>query len=109
MNHYTQLVTDHLKTCDLSKIRRESMAESMGITWAVLRARLSAEGTTYMALLETARRSRLIELLKKNQRADAVTIAKHCGYAHGSGALRAVRLWYGVSLREFRKDMRVTG
>jgi AraC-like DNA-binding protein len=62
---------------------------------------LAAEGTTYWALVDTARRNRACRMLRETR--DRITdIAMALGYGEPAHFTRAFRRWVGCSPQEFR-------
>jgi AraC-like DNA-binding protein len=62
---------------------------------------LAAEGTTYWALVDTARRNRACRMLRET-RDRIADIAMALGYGEPAHFTRAFRRWAGCSPREFR-------
>ena len=80
----------------------EEVAVSMHVSARTLKRRLAEEGTTFTALLDSARRARAEELLRSPRRTlDA--IASELGYADVASFTRAFRRWTGEPPGAWRK------
>lgn len=67
-----------------------------------LKRRLAAEGTSYSALLDEARRERALLLLRGALTAEEV--ADRLGYSDAANFTRAFRRWTGTTPRSFRRE-----
>lgn len=77
------------------------MARKMGMSARSFSRALEAEGTTYRALVERARRQAAHRLLRES--AEAVEqIAVQLGYADTSNFIRAFRRWFGCTPQHYR-------
>ena len=95
-------VRRHLQTCDLRRIRGESMAGLIGCGVSKLNYLLQSENTSYGRLLDAERKCRTLRLFERNPRAGTTAIARVCGYADIRSAQTAARRWFGCTVREFK-------
>jgi len=79
----------------------DTVASALGTTERTLRRRLHAEGTTFRALTDRARRERVGELLRGH--AVSVTqVAFEAGFSDASALTHACRRWFDCGPRELR-------
>lgn len=79
----------------------DEVAACCGLKPRTLMRRLAAEGCSYQALLDEARRSRARWLLQHSQ-LSVEDIAAQLGYADTSNFSRTVRRWFGATPRALR-------
>lgn len=80
----------------------EALAKAMYVSTRTLKRRLAAEGTSYTALVESARRARAEELLRAPGRT-LDEIAAELGYGDAAAFSRAFRRWTGSAPGAWRK------
>lgn len=100
MTRIKTTINDQLKsgTCKL-----DSVARSLGMSQRSLQRHLEAEGTSFRQLTETIRQSMASRYLRETNLA-LTEIAFLLGFSELSSFSRAVRNWYGVSPREYRRS-----
>ncbi len=81
--------------------RLRDVARHFGVSDRTLRRRLEAEGTTYAALLDEARRERAM-ILVGDRRLSCSEIAFLLGYAEPAPFFRAFKRWSGLAPSRFR-------
>ena len=94
LSHTTLKVIDVLLTGDLSKIRSETVADSMRISPTTLRRRLSRDSLSYQTILDAVRRHRCEESLADDWM-PGKCLAWDLGYAEVNSFYRAFRRWTG--------------
>ena len=94
LSHTTLKVIDVLLTGDLSKIRSETVADSMRISPTTLRRRLSRDSLSYQTILDAVRRHRCEESLADDW-VPGKCLAWDLGYAEVNSFYRAFRRWTG--------------
>ncbi len=85
----------------------EEIAAEMAMTSRTLRRHLSAEGTTFRALLEEVRSTLAEELMLKASMTHG-EIAERLGYADVTTFIEAFRRWRGMPPSEFRRNLGVS-
>ncbi len=80
----------------------EDVARAMHVSARTLKRRLAAEGTSFRALVDHARRMRAEQLLRSSRGLDE--IAFELGYADAASFSRAFRRWTGKAPGAWRKD-----
>jgi AraC-like DNA-binding protein len=83
----------------------EAVAASLGTTERTLRRRLRAEGTSYRALADRARRECVREVLRGDG-ASVLDAAFRAGFSGASALTHACRRWFECGPRELRKRLR---
>lgn len=78
------------------------LARRLHTSVRTLKRRLAAEGTSYSALLDEARRDRALLLLRGELTAEEV--ADRLGYSDAANFTRAFRRWTGTTPRSFRQS-----
>ncbi len=94
LSHTTLKVIDALLTRDLSRIRSETVADSLHISSTILRRRLSRDSTSYQTILDAVRRHRCQESLAHDW-VPRKFLAWDLGYAEVNSFYRAFRRWTG--------------
>ena len=94
LSHTTLKVIDVLLTGDLSRIRSETLADSLRISPTTLRRRLSRDGMSYQTILDAVRRHRCEESLADDWM-PGKCLAWDLGYAEVNSFYRAFRRWTG--------------
>jgi AraC family mar-sox-rob regulon transcriptional activator len=101
LSNTTLKVIDALISGDLSRIRSETLADSLRISPTTLRRRLGKDNLNYQSILDAARRYRCEEKL-----ADAWVpgkcLAWELGYAEVNSFYRAFRRWTGRNYSEIK-------
>lgn len=87
---------------DLSRLRSESVAESLGISCTTLRRRLRCDHTSYQFLLDRARQYRCESRLRERW-LPGKCLADELGYLEVNSFYRAFRRWTGISYSEYRQ------
>jgi AraC-like DNA-binding protein len=83
----------------------EDMASECYVSSQTLRRRLQEEGTTYSRIKDEIRRKVVSEYLGDRD-VPINEVSRLAGFAEPSGLTRAVKLWFGVSPRNYRKGLR---
>ena len=94
LSHTTLKVIDVLLTGDLSRIRSETLADSLRISPTTLRHRLSRDGMSYQTILDAVRRHRCEESLADDWM-PGKCLAWDLGYAEVNSFYRGFRRWTG--------------
>ena len=94
LSHTTLKVIDVLLTGDLSRIRSETVADSLRISPTTLRRRLSRHSMSYQTILDAVRRHRCEESLADDW-VPVICLAWDLGYAEVNSFYRAFRRWTG--------------
>ena len=94
LSHTTLKVIDALLTGDLSRIRSETVADSLRISPTTLRRRLSRDSMSYQTILDAVRRHRCEESLADDW-VPGKCLAWDLGYAEVNSFYRAFRRWTG--------------
>ena len=94
LSHTTLKVIDVLLTGDLSRIRSETVADSLRISPTTLRRRLSRDSMSYQTILDAVRRHRCEESLADDW-VPGKCLAWDLGYAEVNSFYRAFRRWTG--------------
>ena len=102
LSRTTDRVLRMLLDGDLSRLRAESVAESLGISCTTLRRRLRGDHTSYQFLLDRARQYRCESRLKERW-LPGKCLADELGYLEVNSFYRAFRRWTGISYSEYRQ------
>ena len=97
----TDRVLQILLNDDLSRVRADSIAESMGISPTTLRRRLRADHTHYQFLLDRARQYRCEQQLRALW-LPGKCLADQLGYLEVNSFYRAFRRWTGLNYSEYK-------
>ena len=99
---FTVLVRREINRQGLRDCRRlaDGMPARLGVSARTLQRRLTDEGASLRELIEEARRSASIDLLRADKTIDEV--AQLLGYSGAAPFRRAFRRWFGVSPAEWR-------
>lgn len=89
---------------DLSRVRRKTVAAALCMAPSTLGRHLQAEGVCFLNLIDTERKRRCDELLKRNRRADLRGIQRVTGVS-SAHASRCVKRWFGATLPEYRSGL----
>ncbi|WP_439107386.1 helix-turn-helix domain-containing protein [Congregibacter sp.] len=87
---------------DLSRVRAESVAETLGISCTTLRRRLRNDHTSYQFLLDRARQYRCESRLRERW-LPGKCLADELGYLEVNSFYRAFRRWTGLSYSDYRQ------
>ncbi|MDP5055066.1 MAG: AraC family transcriptional regulator [Congregibacter sp.] len=87
---------------DLSRVRAESVADSLGISCTTLRRRLRNDHTSYQFLLDRARQYRC-ECRLRERWLPGKCLADELGYLEVNSFYRAFRRWTGLSYSDYRQ------
>ncbi|WOJ96825.1 AraC family transcriptional regulator [Congregibacter brevis] len=87
---------------DLSRVRAESVADTLGISCTTLRRRLRNDHTSYQFLLDRARQFRCESRLRERW-LPGKCLADELGYLEVNSFYRAFRRWTGVSYSDYRQ------
>lgn len=82
-------------------LKASCVARHLQTSGRTLARKLEAEGTSFYALLDDARKHRALELMADNDRS-LTDIARATGFAHVASFHRAFRRWTGQTPAEFR-------
>ena len=94
LSHTALKVIDVLLTGDLSRIRSETLADSLRISPTTLRRRLSRDNMSYQTILDAVRRHRCEDRLADDW-VPGKCLAWDLGYAEVNSFYRAFRRWTG--------------
>ncbi len=101
LSRTTDRVLRILLSGDLSRVRAESVAESLGMSCTTLRRRLRADHTSYQFLLDRARQYRCEQRLRERW-LPGKCLADELGYLEVNSFYRAFRRWTGLSYSEYK-------
>lgn len=87
---------------DLSRLRAESVSETLGISCTTLRRRLRNDHTSYQFLLDRARQYRCESRLRERW-LPGKCLADELGYLEVNSFYRAFRRWTGLSYSDYRQ------
>jgi AraC family mar-sox-rob regulon transcriptional activator len=85
----------------LSRLRADSVAQSLGMSGTTLRRRLRADHTCYQFLLDRARQYRCEQKLRQMW-LPGKCLADELGYLEVNSFYRAFRRWTGISYSEYK-------
>lgn len=102
LSRTTERVLRILLEGDLSRLRSESVAESLGISCTTLRRRLRCDHTSYQFLLDRSRQYRCEARLRERW-LPGKCLADELGYLEVNSFYRAFRRWTGISYSEYRQ------
>ena len=97
----TLTVIDALLTGDLSRIRSDTLSDSLRVSPTTLRRRLNRDSLTYQQILDAVRRYRCEEILASDW-APGKCLAWDLGYAEVNSFYRAFRRWTGYNYSELK-------
>ncbi|GAB5415131.1 MAG: hypothetical protein Cons2KO_27340 [Congregibacter sp.] len=103
LSRTTDRVLEILLEGDLSRLRAESVAESMGISCTTLRRRLRNDHTSYQFLLDRARQYRCESRLRERW-LPGKCFADELGYLEVNSFYRAFRRWTGMSYSAYKDE-----
>ncbi len=101
LSRTTDRVIQILLSGDLSRLRADSVAESLGMSGTTLRRRLRADHTCYQFLLDRARQYRCEQKLRQHW-LPGKCLADELGYLEVNSFYRAFRRWTGLSYSEYK-------
>ena len=101
LSRTTDCVLQILLDGDLSRLRADSVAESLGMSSTTLRRRLRADHTCYQFLLDRARQYRCEQRLKQRW-LPGKCLADELGYLEVNSFYRAFRRWTGLTYSEYK-------
>ena len=101
LSRTTDKVLHILLSGDLTRLRADSVAESLGMSSTTLRRRLRADHTCYQFLLDRARQYRCEQVLQVMWR-PGKCLAEELGYLEVNSFYRAFRRWTGLSYSEYK-------
>ena len=101
LSRTTLRVIDALLTGDLSRIRSDTLSDSLRVSPTTLRRRLSRDSLTYQRILDAVRRYRCEEILAGDW-APGKCLAWDLGYAEVNSFYRAFRRWTGYNYSELK-------
>lgn len=87
---------------DLSRLRADAVAETLGISGTTLRRRLRADHTSYQFLLDRARQYRCERRLRE-QWVPGKCLADELGYNEVNSFYRAFRRWTGLGFNDYKQ------
>lgn len=100
----TDRVLQILLNGDLSRLRADSVAESLGMSSTTLRRRLRADHTCYQFLLDRARQYRCEQTLRETW-LPGKCLADELGYLEVNSFYRAFRRWTGISYSDYKLQL----
>ena len=101
LSRTTLRVIDALLTGDLSRIRSDTLSDSLRVSPTTLRRRLSRDSLTYQQILDGVRRYRCEEILAGDW-VPGKCLAWDLGYAEVNSFYRAFRRWTGYNYSELK-------
>lgn len=101
LSNTTLKVIDALMSGDLSRIRSETLADSLRISPTTLRRRLGRDNLNYQSILDATRRYRCEEKLADSW-VPGKCLAWELGYAEVNSFYRAFRRWTGRNYSELK-------
>ena len=101
LSRTTLRVIDALLTGDLSRIRSDTLSDSLRVSPTTLRRRLSRDSLTYQQILDAVRRYRCEEILAGDW-APGKCLAWDLGYAEVNSFYRAFRRWTGYNYSKLK-------
>lgn len=101
LSRTTAKVVHLLLTGDLSRLRSETVADTLGISPTTLRRRLRADRVCYQELLDRVRQYRCEKLLGQRW-LPGKTLAWDLGYAEVNSFYRAFKRWTGESYSDIK-------
>ncbi|MEL7044257.1 MAG: AraC family transcriptional regulator [Pseudomonadota bacterium] len=104
LSRTTDRVLQILLEGDLSRLRAESVAESLGISCTTLRRRLRNDHTNYQFLLDRARQYRCEASLRERW-LPGKCLADELGYLEVNSFYRAFRRWTGQSYSAYKLEL----
>ena len=102
LSRTTDRVLQILMNDDLSRVRAELVAESLGMSCTTLRRRLRADHTCYQFLLDRARQYRCEKSLRQRWK-PGKCLADELGYVEVNSFYRAFRRWTGLSYSQYKE------
>ena len=102
LSRTTLRVIDVLLTGDLSRIRSDTLSDSLRVSPTTLRRRLSRDSLSYQQILDAVRRYRCEEILAGDW-APGKCLAWDLGYAEVNSFYRAFRRWTGFNYSELKR------
>lgn len=102
LSRTTDRVLGILLDGDLSRLRADTVAESLGISATTLRRRLRSDHTSYQFLLDRARQYRCESLLHERW-LPGKCMADELGYLEINSFYRAFRRWTQISYSEYKQ------
>ncbi|MCH1491184.1 MAG: AraC family transcriptional regulator [Luminiphilus sp.] len=101
MSHTTLRVVGLLIKGDLSRLRSEHVADTLGVSPTTLRRRLRVDRISYQELLDQVRQYRC-ECQLEERWVPGKTLAWKLGYAEVNSFYRAFKRWTGCSYSEMK-------
>ena len=101
LSHTTLKVIDVLLSGDLSRIRSETVADSLRISPTTLRRRLSRDSISYQTILDAVRRHRCEESLADDW-VPVKCLAWDLGYAEVNSFYHTFRQWTGRNYSDIK-------
>lgn len=102
LSRTTDRVLHILMHGDLSRVRADSVAESLGMSGTTLRRRLRADHTCYQFLLDRARQYRCEKTLRQKWK-PGKCLAVELGYLEVNSFYRAFRRWTGLTYSQYKE------
>jgi AraC family mar-sox-rob regulon transcriptional activator len=102
LSRTTDRVLQILLTGDLSRLRAESVAESLCMSSTTLRRRLRADHTCYQFLLDRARQYRCEQKLRQMW-LPGKCLADELGYLEVNSFYRAFQRWTGMTYSQYKQ------
>lgn len=102
LSRTTDRVLQILLTGDLSRLRAESVAETLCMSSTTLRRRLRADHTCYQFLLDRARQYRCEQKLREMW-LPGKCLADELGYLEVNSFYRAFQRWTGMTYSQYRQ------
>jgi AraC-like DNA-binding protein len=101
LSRTTERVLRILLDGDLSRLRAESVAETLGISCTTLRRRLRNDHTNYQFLLDRARQYRCEAQLRERW-LPGKCLADELGYLEVNSFYRAFQRWMGINYSDYK-------
>jgi AraC-like DNA-binding protein len=120
--HMSELVSAHLALrTTAGRVRRlietelprsqptaDRVAAKLAISTRTLARRLSAEGTSFMQLLDEVR-ARLVKQYLRDDQLSLDVIAERLGFSESTAFIRAFKRWHGQTVTEYRRAAKKSG
>jgi len=96
-------VAEHIKGCDLSKIKGYTLAAEFGVSQTTLRRKMKRVDMSFDHAIQAERQRRVFEALDENPNIGAKRLAVIAGFSESKALYDAFRRWVGVSFVEYQR------
>lgn len=97
-------VAAYLRSCDMRRVDRNTVARALAMSGSTLRRRLIDEGVGFSVLVKAERMRRCQEAFSGGRRVKGRQLMQACGYTEINSFFRAFQSWYGVGYVQYRKQ-----